>query len=102
MVAGVDAMLDKAAAPDQLFETLRTVARGNAEPLRVAPEVISRCVEDLPPDDVSLFGMAVNRTPAAEIAALAGSDVASTQARLRALIKRLHPRRRDAPALHGG
>ena len=102
LVAGVDAMLDKGAAPDELFETLRKVVRGTVEPLSAPPELLGRCAEDLPPDDISLFGMAVNGTPPAEIAAMTGADLASTYSRLRALIKRLQAARHEAPALDGG
>ena len=88
-VAGADAMLDKGAAPEELFETVRRVARGAAAPLSAPPEVIERCVTALPPSDISLFGMAINGTPAAEIAAVAGDDVSATRVRLRSLVRRL-------------
>lgn len=102
LVAGVDAMLDKGAPPEQLFETLRRVARGTGERLTAPPELLGRCIEELSPDDISLFGMAVNGTPAAEIAALAGTDVPSTHSRLRALVKRLQPARREVPVPTAG
>jgi len=101
-VAGVDAMLDKGAAPDELFETLRKVARGGLEQLPAPPDVIGRCVGELPPDDIPLFGMAMNGTPTAEIAAVAGDDLPATRSRLRALVKRLGTPRRAAPASDTG
>jgi DNA-binding NarL/FixJ family response regulator len=88
-VAGTDAMVDKGALTDELFETLRRVARGVAEPLSASPAAIERCLARLHPDDIPLFGMAINGTPTAEIAAVAGDDLATTRSRLRALVRRL-------------
>jgi DNA-binding NarL/FixJ family response regulator len=88
-VAGTDAIVDKGALTDELFETLRRVARGMAEPLSASPAVIERCVARLHPDDIPLFGMAINGTPTDEIAAVAGDDLPTTRNRLRALVGRL-------------
>ena len=88
-VAGADAMVDKGALPGELFETLRRVARGVAEPLSAPPAVIERCLARLRPDDVPLFGMAINGTPTHEIAAVSGDDIATTRSRLRTLVRRL-------------
>jgi DNA-binding NarL/FixJ family response regulator len=88
-LAGADAMLDKGADPDRLFELVRVVARGGRALMRAAPELISRCVAELDPDDIPLFGMAFNRMPVAEIATVAGCDITATQARLRAIIGQL-------------
>jgi DNA-binding NarL/FixJ family response regulator len=89
-LAGADAMLDKGADPDRLFELVRLVAGGGRVVTRVAPELIRRCVAELDPDDIPLFGMAFNRLPVAEIAAVSGYDIETAQTRLRAIIGRLH------------
>jgi DNA-binding NarL/FixJ family response regulator len=88
-VAGADAMLDKAAPATQLFDTVRAVARGAARLPAPPPEAMERCIRALQPDELSLFGMAVNGTPVAEIAAVAGDDIAETRRRLRAMLGRL-------------
>jgi hypothetical protein len=88
-LAGADGVLDKGAPPEQLFELLRVVAGGGRAIPRVQPELIKRCVAQLDQDDIPLFGMAFNRIPVAEIAAVVGLDIETTRARLRALMKRL-------------
>jgi two-component system response regulator DevR len=88
-IAGADAMLDKGARADQLFEMIHTVARGAARLPSPPPEVMERCFRKLNPDDVPLFGMAVNGTPASEIAAVVGMDLEETRRRLRILLGRL-------------
>jgi DNA-binding NarL/FixJ family response regulator len=88
-LAGADAVLDKGAPPERLFELVRMVAGGGRALPRVPPELIRRCVAELDPDDIPLFGMAFNRIPAAEIAAIAGYEIETTRARLRALIERV-------------
>jgi DNA-binding NarL/FixJ family response regulator len=88
-LAGADAMLDKGAPPEQLFEAVRIVAGGGKALPRVPPDLIRRCVAELDPDDIPLFGMAFNQIPVADIAAIAGHDLETTRARVRALIDRL-------------
>jgi DNA-binding NarL/FixJ family response regulator len=88
-IAGADAMLDKAAPADQLFETIRRVAAGATRLPSPPPEVMERCFRKLNPDDVPLFGMAINGAPASEIAAVVGTDLEETRRRLRVLLGRL-------------
>lgn len=88
-IAGADAVLDKTAPAEELFELVRFVAGGGTALATIPPELIKRCVAELDPDDISLFGMAFNRVPVAEIAAVAGHDVETTRARVRTLIGRL-------------
>lgn len=88
-IAGADAMLDKAAPADDLFETIRAAAVGAAQLPTPPPEVMERCFRKLNPDEVPLFGMAVNGAPLTEIATVAGTDVEETRKRLRVLLGRL-------------
>jgi DNA-binding NarL/FixJ family response regulator len=88
-VAGADAILDKGTPPELLFETVRRVVGGIAEPLTAPPEAIQRLVSELDPADVSLFGLAFNGVPAAEIASLERAELSETRSRLRALVSRL-------------
>jgi two-component system response regulator DevR len=88
-LACADAILDKGAPPEQLFEAVRLVASGGRALPRVPPDLISRCVAELDPDDIPLFGMAFNQIPLAEIAAIAGHDLETTRTRVRALIGQL-------------
>jgi DNA-binding NarL/FixJ family response regulator len=98
LVAGADAMLDKGASPDQLFELVRGVARGTAEPPSAPSEVIERCIAEIDPEDIPMFGMALNGTPVAEIAAVTGDEVPVTRARLRDLVGRLGGHRNGVSA----
>jgi DNA-binding NarL/FixJ family response regulator len=88
-LAGAEAVLGKDAPPERLFELVRVVAGGGTALARVPPELIKRCVRELHPDDIPLFGMAFNRVPVADIAAIAGYDIETTRTRLRAIIGRL-------------
>jgi DNA-binding NarL/FixJ family response regulator len=88
-LAGADAILDKGAPPEQLFEAVRIVAGGGKALPPVQPDLIRRCVAELEPDDIPLFGMAFNRIPVAEIAAIAGHDLETTRARVGGLIDQL-------------
>lgn len=88
-IAGADAMLDKAVPADELFETIRAVARGTARLPTPPSEVMERCFRQLNPDEVPLFGMAVNGAPPTEIATVVGTDLDETRRRLRVLIGRL-------------
>jgi DNA-binding NarL/FixJ family response regulator len=85
-LAGADAILDKGAPPEQLFELVRIVAGGGRALPGVPPDLLRRCVEELDPDDIPLFGMAFNQIPVAEIAAITGDDLETTRARVRALV----------------
>lgn len=88
-VAGADAILDKSAPPERLFELVRVVARGGRALAGIPAELIQRCVAELDPVDIPIFGMAYNRLSVAEIAAVSRSDVSATRDRVRALIGRL-------------
>jgi DNA-binding NarL/FixJ family response regulator len=88
-LAGAEAVLAKDAPLERLFELIRVVAGGGRALAAVPPELIKRCVSGLDPDDIPLFGMAFNRVPVADIAAIAGYDIETTRTRLRAIIGRL-------------
>jgi DNA-binding NarL/FixJ family response regulator len=89
LVAGADAMLDKGSSSEQLFDVLRSVARGERDLPSAPAEVIERCVAELDPEDIPLFGMALSGTPVAEIAAVVGEELPATRVRLRDLVARL-------------
>jgi DNA-binding NarL/FixJ family response regulator len=100
-VAGVDAMLDKAAPVDELFDTIRLVARGAGRLPTPPPEVMERTHALLDPGEIVLFGMAANGASPGEIAAVAGHDLDETRRQLRALLARLKatsPEREERPA----
>jgi DNA-binding NarL/FixJ family response regulator len=96
-IAGADAMLDKVGPADELFDTIRGVARGATRLPTPPPEVMERCFRNLDADEVPLFGMAVNGAPASEIAAVVGADLEEARRRLRVLLGRLQEQS-QAPA----
>jgi DNA-binding NarL/FixJ family response regulator len=76
-LAGADAMMDKSAPPRELFELLRRVARGERVLPAVTPGMLSRAGDRLAPEDLSLMGMLLEHTPAAEMATVL--DLAPTE-----------------------
>jgi DNA-binding NarL/FixJ family response regulator len=88
-VAGADAMLDKAAPAEELFDTIRVVARGEGRLPTPPPEVLKRAFALLDTEQIVRFGMAVNGAPPDEIAAVAGDHPDHTRRQLRALLARL-------------
>jgi DNA-binding NarL/FixJ family response regulator len=100
-VAGIDAMLDKAAPSEELFAAVRGAARGYAALPAAPPEVRERCLARLDPADVALFAMAVNGTHPADIAAVMRLESDEARRRLRALLGRLQERRPDASVVGG-
>ena len=67
-VAGADGLVDKGAPPQELFEAIRLVARGESAlpPLRRAQ--LDAAAHRVDPDDLALLAMLVDRTPPADVA----------------------------------
>ena len=102
-VAGADAMIDKGAPADELFEAIRIIARGGSL-LPVPPrEVMERSYALLDTDEIVLFGMAINGAPPSEIAAISGDDPDEVRRQLRGLLERLQasPTEPEAPPTDG-
>jgi DNA-binding NarL/FixJ family response regulator len=98
-LARTDAMLDKGAPAEELFESIRTVARGAARLPTPPPEVMERSYALLDPEEIPIFGMAVNGAPPEEIAAVAGTDPDDARRHLRALLTRLRGSTAEQEAL---
>jgi DNA-binding NarL/FixJ family response regulator len=98
-IARADAMLDKGAPPEDLFESIRTVARGTARLPTPPPEVMERSYALLDPEEIPLFGMAVNGAPPEEIAAVAGTDPDDARRHVRELLTRLRGSTAEPEAL---
>ena len=88
-VAGADAMLDKGAPAEELFETIRRVARGAGQLPDPPREVIERSFARLGPEEIVLLGMAINGAPPDEIAAASKTHLDDTRRQLRTLLGRL-------------
>ncbi len=68
-VAGASALVDKAAAPDALFEIIRRVARGGTALPPLTRAALDAAAHRVDPDDLAVLAMLVDGTPAADVAA---------------------------------
>jgi DNA-binding NarL/FixJ family response regulator len=67
-VAGADGIVDKAAAPKELFEAIRVVARGGTALPALDPGQMDVAAALIDPEDLALLAMLVDGTPAADVA----------------------------------
>jgi DNA-binding NarL/FixJ family response regulator len=88
-LAGADAMVDKTAPPRELFEVLRRVAQGDRALPPVTPGMLSRASDSLPPEDLSVMGMLLEHTPAAEMAAFVDLEPVELSRRVEHIIDAL-------------
>ena len=94
-LAGVDGIVNKAAPARELYEAIRRLAAGEAVMPLVSRELLDQAGEKLDPEDLPILGMALERTPAAEIATVLGVQAEEISQRLDRMIGRL---RVDVPA----
>jgi DNA-binding NarL/FixJ family response regulator len=91
-VAGADGLVDKQAAPEELFEALRTVARGRTSLPLVTPAALRAAAARVESDDLALLAMLVDRTPTADVADTLRLDPRRMARRVERLLARLRPR----------
>lgn len=89
LLAGADGLLDKGASADEFFHALRALWRGERAFPAPSPDQIAASGERLPPEDLPILGMVVDRTPPAEIAAVLRMERARLETRLDTMIQRL-------------
>jgi DNA-binding NarL/FixJ family response regulator len=97
-VAGADGLVDKQAAPEELFEALRTVARGRTSLPLVTPAALRAAAARVESDDLALLAMLVDRTPTADVADTLRLDPRRMARRVERLLARLRPRAGTAAA----
>jgi DNA-binding NarL/FixJ family response regulator len=89
MLAGADGVVNKGAPANELYDAIRTVARGD----RVVPPLSRELLDDangrLHPDDLPILGMALDGTPEGEIARTLGLDAEEMQHRMDRMISTL-------------
>ncbi len=68
IVAGADAIIHKGGQTRELFDAIRQTARGGKALPPVSEPPLDAAGQALPPNDLPLPGMLVNRTPPVEIA----------------------------------
>ena len=96
IIAGADALVDKGCPTEDLFESIRRVARGAKTIPRVTPQLMSATAARLDPFDLPILGMLMDGTPEPEIARVLRIEDEELQARLAEMLQRL--RVRPAPA----
>ena len=97
-VAGADGLVAKAAAPAELFEALRVVARGGSALPPVDRAQLDAAAHRVEPDDLALLAMLVDRTPPAEVADTLRLDRRRLPRRIERLLARLRALPRTAAA----
>jgi len=98
IIAGADALMSKAADPDELCDIVRALAAGTARMPTVMPMAMHTLASRLDTEDLPILGMLVNRTPPAQIAATLRMDEASLTTRRWAMLSRLTGRAAQRPS----
>lgn len=93
-IAGADGIVDKAAPPDQLFEAIRLVARGDTALPPLTRAQLDAAAHRVEPDDLALLAMLVDRTSPADVAETLHMDRGRVAKRTERVLGRL---RRSAP-----
>ena len=92
-VACADGVVDKQATPEELFEALRTVARGRTALPPLTPGQLRAAAARVESDDLALLAMLIDRTPAADVRETLKLDRRRFARRVERLLARLRPRR---------
>jgi DNA-binding NarL/FixJ family response regulator len=89
IVAGVDAVIHKAAPPRDLFDAIRRAARGETALPEISPPLLEAAGHALDPADLPLLGMIIHRTRPAEIAATLRIERSELDRRIAGMLTRL-------------
>lgn len=87
-VAGAEGVVDKGIPSDDLFERVRTLARGETV-LEITPEAMTAGAAKLETGDLPILGLMMDRTPRAEIAEVLGLEARELEHRIDAILIRL-------------
>ena len=91
-VAGADGLVDKSAAPQELFEAIRIVARGGTALPPIGPKDLEAAAGKVDADDLALLAMLMDRTSPAEVADALHLDRRKMGRRIERLLGRLRGR----------
>jgi DNA-binding NarL/FixJ family response regulator len=89
LLAGADGLLNKSAPAKELYDAIRTVARGEKVLPPVARELYEAAAEKLDPEDLPILGMAVEGTSPADMAESLRIDGKELHARIDRMLSRL-------------
>jgi DNA-binding NarL/FixJ family response regulator len=88
-VAGADGLVDKAAPAEELFEAIRTVARGLTALPPLDREQLDAAAHRVDSDDLALLAMLMDRTEPSDVAATLRLDRRKVARRVEKLLGRL-------------
>jgi DNA-binding NarL/FixJ family response regulator len=88
-IACADGLVDKAAAPAELFDAIRVVARGGAALPPVAPAELDAAAHRIEPEDLALLAMLADGTSPADVAETLRLDRRAVARRIERLLGRL-------------
>ena len=89
LLAGADGVMNKGAAASELYDAIRTVARGEKVMPPLSRELLDSASERIDSDDLPILGMALDGTPEGEIARTLGIGGEDVTRRLDRMIGRL-------------
>ncbi len=89
MLAGADGLVNKGAPAPELYDAVRTVARGESVMPPVSRELLDAAQRRLDDEDISVLMMALDGTPEGEIARTIGVSADEMAHRLDRMIARL-------------
>ncbi|MGH2908299.1 MAG: response regulator, partial [Solirubrobacteraceae bacterium] len=99
VVAEASAVVSKSALPDELAETIRTLARGEQPPLRVPPRLAESIGRRLDPVEQAIFGLMASGIAPREVAETLRLQPRELDARLGEMLRSLE---RPAPSRQAG
>ena len=91
IAAGADGIASKGADADELFEAIRLIARGTTVMPPVPRALLESATAQLSPEELPIFGLLMDRTPAAEIAGALGRHERDVVEHTRSIIEKLRP-----------
>jgi DNA-binding NarL/FixJ family response regulator len=91
-VAGADGLVDKSAPPDELFEAIRVVARGDTALPPLEAHEIDAAAHRIDPEDLALMAMLVDGTPVVDAADTLRLDRRKVGRRIERMLGRLQAR----------
>ena len=97
-VAGATGLVDKTASPEELFESIRRVARGDVALPPLTRAQLDAAAHRVEPDDLALLAMLVDRTPPADVAATLHMDRRRVAKRTERVLGRLRRSGNGRPA----
>jgi DNA-binding NarL/FixJ family response regulator len=98
IVAGADAVVHKGVPAHELFEAIRTVARGASAIPPASPALLKGAAMALDPEDLPILGMLMDHTTPADIMNTVDIEHAELNARIHRMLEALKPSAATAQA----